>query len=57
MFAQMCCKANQKQAPPNISISSGLSFKHIPVIIGKFVLAIHWIGEDYQISPLSAASS
>lgn len=53
----MCCKANQKQAPPNISISSGLSFKHISLIIGKFVLAIHWIGDDYQISPLRAASS
>ena len=38
----------------NISISSGLSLKHIPIIIGKFVLAIHWIGEGYQISALSA---
>lgn len=37
----------------DISISSGLSLKHIPIITGKFVLAIHWIGEGYQISALS----
>lgn len=37
----------------DISISSVLSLKHIPIIIGKFVLAIHWIGEGYQISALS----
>lgn len=40
-----------------ISISSGLSLKHIPIIIGKFVLAIHLIGEGYQISAFSVVST
>lgn len=34
----------------NNGIGSGFSLKHIPIITGKFVLAIHWIGEGYQIS-------
>lgn len=38
---------------PDTSISTVLSLKHIPVIIGMFVLAIHWIGEGYQVSVVS----
>lgn len=43
--------------PLLISISSGLSLKHIPIITGKFVLAIHWIGGSYQIPAHSSVST
>lgn len=45
-------QSSQRSHDPNIS--SGLSLKRIPIIIGKFVLAVHWIAEGYQMSAHSA---
>lgn len=52
--ANLCRRGSGAVFLSDVSTRSALGLKHIPIIIGKFVLAVYWMGEGYQVSALSA---